>query len=159
MGHGHDPHQEATGGRRHRATRLRLHRTLSRRRRPPKFYQKHHTHALAATLSKKLPAHIPEEIFPHVVAFWAHAGFYVSKAAVEGMRATRAEFTSQARVLCPQARRWLDEVGELADPALVQRASDALAALEVSVGLDPGAETNPIEADLSDSEGTSGSEG
>ncbi len=35
----------------------------------------------------------------------------------------------------------------------------ALAALEVSVGLDPGAETNPTEADLSDSEGTSGSEG
>ena len=77
---------------------------------------------------------------------------YVSKAAVEGMRTVRAEFTSQARVLCPQARRWLDEVGELADPALVQRASDALAALEVSVGLDPGAETNPIEADLSDSD-------
>ena len=77
----------------------------------------------------------------------------------EGMRATRAEFTSQARVLCPQARRWLDDVGELADPALVQRASDALAALEVTVGLDPGVETNPIEADLSDSEGTSDSEG
>ena len=77
---------------------------------------------------------------------------YVSKAAVEGMRTVRAEFTSQARVLCPQARRWLDEVGELADPALVQRASDALAALEVSVGLDPGAETNPIEADFSDSD-------
>ena len=105
------------------------------------------------------PSNIPEEIFPGVVAFWAHAGFYVSKAAVEGMRTVRAEFTSQARVLCPQARRWLDEVGELADPALVQRASDALAALEVSVGLDPGVETNPIEADLSDSEGTSGSEG
>ena len=67
-------------------------------------------------------------------------------------RGIRAEFTSQARVLCPQARRWLDEVGELADPALVQRASDALAALEVSVGLDPGVETNPIEADLSDSD-------
>ena len=75
------------------------------------------------------------------------------------MRATRAEFTSQARAILPDARRWLDEVGELADPALVQRASDALAALEVSVGLDPGAETNPIEADLSDSEGPSDSEG
>jgi len=60
--------------------------------------------------------------------------------------------TSQARVLCPQARRWLDEVGELADPALVQRTSDALAALEVSVGLDPGVETNPIDADFSDSD-------
>ena len=82
-----------------------------------------------------------------------------ARAILEGMRATRAEFTSQARVLCPQARRWLDEVGELADPALVQRASDALAALEVTVGLDPGVETNPIEADLSDSEGTSDSEG
>ena len=44
------------------------------------------------------------------------------------------------------------------DPRL-QRLSDSLAALEVSVGLDPGVETNPIEADLSDSEGTSGSEG
>ena len=123
------------------------------------MHEKAHAKALAATLAKKFPAHIPEEIISHVVAFWAHAGFYVSKAAVEGMRATRAEFTSQARVLCPQARRWLDEVGELADPALVQRASDALAALEVTVGLDPGVETNPIEADLSDSEGTSGSEG
>ena len=106
------------------------------------------------------PSNIPEEIFPGVVAFWAHAGFYVSKAAVEGMRATRAEFTSRGRVLCPQARRCLDEIAELgvADPVALQRASDALAALEVSVGLDPGAETNPIEADLSDSEGTSGPE-
>ena len=115
-------------------------------------YEKAHAKALAATLAKKFPAHIPEDIFSRVVAFWAHTGFYVSKAAIEGMRTVRAEFTSQARVLCPQARRWLDEVGELADPALVQRTSDALAALEVSVGLDPGAETNPIEADLSDSD-------
>ena len=75
------------------------------------------------------------------------------------MRTVRAEFTSQARVLCPQARRWLDEVGELADPALLQRASDALAALEVSVGFDPGAETNPIQADWSDSEEDTSSEG
>ncbi len=48
------------------------------------------------------------------------------------------------------------------DPALqrdLQRASDAIAALEVSVGLDPGAETNPIEADLPDSDGSSDSEG
>ena len=45
-------------------------------------YEKAHTKALAATLAKKLPAHIPEEIFPRVVAFWAHAGFYVSAAAV-----------------------------------------------------------------------------
>ena len=50
-----------------------------------KYYQKHHTHALAATLAKKFPAHIPEEIFPRVVAFWAHAGFYVSAAAVAAL--------------------------------------------------------------------------
>ena len=50
-----------------------------------KYYQKHHTHALAATLAKKFPAHIPEEIFPCVVAFWAHAGFYVSAAAVAAL--------------------------------------------------------------------------
>jgi hypothetical protein len=50
-----------------------------------KFYQKHHTHALAAMLAKKFPAHIPEEIFPRVVAFWAHAGFYVSAAAVAAL--------------------------------------------------------------------------
>ena len=46
-----------------------------------KAYEKAHTKALAATLAKKFPAHIPEEIFPRVVAFWAHAGFYVSLAA------------------------------------------------------------------------------
>ena len=28
--------------------------------------------------SRKVPERIPEEIFPRVVAFWAHAGFYVS---------------------------------------------------------------------------------
>ena len=50
-----------------------------------KAYEKAHTRALAATLAKKLPAHIPEEIFPRVVAFWAHAGFYVSAAAVAAL--------------------------------------------------------------------------
>ena len=50
-----------------------------------KYYQKHHTHALAATLAKKFPAHIPEEIFPRIVAFWAHAGFYASAAAVAAL--------------------------------------------------------------------------
>ena len=50
-----------------------------------KAYEKAHTRALAATLAKKFPAHIPEEIFPRVVAFWAHAGFYVSAAAVAAL--------------------------------------------------------------------------
>ena len=50
-----------------------------------KAYEKAHTKALAATLAKKFPAHIPEEIFPRVVAFWAHAGFYVSAAAVAAL--------------------------------------------------------------------------
>ena len=45
-------------------------------------YEKTHSKVLAATLAKKFPAHIPEEIFPRVVAFWAHAGFYVSLAAL-----------------------------------------------------------------------------
>ena len=121
-----------------------------------KFYQKHHTHALAAMLAKKFPAHIPEEIFPRVVAFWAHAGFYVSKAAVETMRAVEAEFTSLGRVVCPQVRRLIDMYRERhpdrEDDPRLQRLSDSLAALEVSVGLDPGVETNPIEADLSDSD-------
>ena len=48
-------------------------------------YEKAHAKALAATLAKKFPAHIPEEIFPRVVAFWAHAGFYVSAAAVAAL--------------------------------------------------------------------------
>ena len=51
-------------------------------------YEKAHTRALAATLAKKFPAHIPEEIFPRVVAFWAHAGFYVSAAAVAALPRT-----------------------------------------------------------------------
>ena len=50
-----------------------------------KAYEKAHARALAATLAKKFPAHIPEEIFPRVVAFWAHAGFYVSAAAVAAL--------------------------------------------------------------------------
>ena len=121
-----------------------------------KFYQKHHTHALAALLAKKFPAHIPEEIFPRVVAFWAHAGFYVSKAAVETMRAVEAEFTSLGRVVCPQVRRLIDMYRERhpdrEDDPRLQRLSDSLAALEVSVGIDPGAETHPIEANFSDSD-------
>ena len=67
------------------------------------------------------------------------------------------------RVVCPQVRRLIDMYRERhpdrEDDPRLQRLSDSLAALEVSVGLDPGVETNPIEADLSDSEGTSGSEG
>ena len=50
-----------------------------------KAYEKAHTKALAATLARKFPARIPEEIFPRVVAFWAHTGFYVSKAAVAAL--------------------------------------------------------------------------
>ena len=50
-----------------------------------KAYEKAHARALAATLAKKFPAHIPEEIFPRVVAFWAHAGFYISAAAVAAL--------------------------------------------------------------------------
>ena len=50
-----------------------------------KAYEKAHTRALAATLAKKFPAHIPEEIFPRIVAFWAHAGFYASAAAVAAL--------------------------------------------------------------------------
>ncbi len=46
-----------------------------------KAYEKAHTQALATTFAKKFPF-IPEEIFPHIVAFWAHAGFYESAAAV-----------------------------------------------------------------------------
>ena len=53
-------------------------------------YEKAHAKALAATLAKKFPAHIPEEIFPRVVAFWAHAGFYVSAAAVAEIEANAA---------------------------------------------------------------------
>ena len=97
-----------------------------------------------------------QEIFPRVVAFWAHAGFYVSKAAVEEMRAVEAEFTSLGLVVCPQLRRLLDMYRERhpdrEDDPRLQRLSDSLAALEVSVGLDPGVEANPIEADFSDSD-------
>ena len=38
------------------------------------------------------------------------------------------------------------------DEPRLQRLSDSLAALEVSVGIDPGAETHPIEANFSDSD-------
>ena len=50
-----------------------------------KAYEKAHARALAATLAKKFPAHIPEEIFPCILAFWAHAGFYASAAAVAAL--------------------------------------------------------------------------
>ena len=60
-----------------------------------KAYEKAHTKALAATLAKKFPAYIPEEIFPRVVAFWAHAGSYVSAAAVAALPRT-AETTNPA---------------------------------------------------------------
>ena len=64
-----------------------------------KFYQKHHTHALAAMLAKKFPAHIPEEIFPRVVAFWAHTGFYGSVAAVAVLAAETNPRTNQGNLL------------------------------------------------------------
>ena len=64
-----------------------------------KAYEKHHTHALAATLAKKFPAHIPEEIFPRVVAFWAHAGFYASAAAVAARAAETNPRTNQGNLL------------------------------------------------------------
>ena len=55
--------------------------------------------ALAATLAKKFPAHIPEEIFPRVVAFWAHAGFYASAAAVAARAAETNPRTNQGSLL------------------------------------------------------------
>ena len=85
MRHGHAQPQEATGGRRRRA-RL-------------KAYEKAHAKALAATLAKKFPAHIPEEIFPRVVAFWAHAGFYASAAAVAARAAETNPRTNQGNLL------------------------------------------------------------
>lgn len=45
-----------------------------------KVYEKAHTQALATTFAKRFEF-IPEEIFPRIVAFWAHAGFYESAAA------------------------------------------------------------------------------
>ena len=54
----------------------------------PPAYEKAHARALAAMLAKKFPAHIPEEIFQRVVALWAHAGFYVSAAAVAALPRT-----------------------------------------------------------------------
>ena len=50
-----------------------------------KAYEKAHTRALASMLATNFTAHIPEEIFPRVVAFWAHTGFYVSAAAVAAL--------------------------------------------------------------------------
>ena len=50
-----------------------------------KAYEKAHTRALVAMLARKFPGRIPEEIFPRVVAFWAHAGFYASAAAVAAL--------------------------------------------------------------------------
>ena len=62
-------------------------------------YEKAHAKALAATLAKKFPAHIPEEIFPRVVAFWAHAGFYASAAAVAVRAAETNPRTNQGNWL------------------------------------------------------------
>ena len=62
-------------------------------------YEKAHAKALAATLAKKFPAHIPEEIFPRVVAFWAHAGFYASAAAVAARAAETNPRTNQGNLL------------------------------------------------------------
>ena len=62
-------------------------------------YEKAHAKALAATLAKKFPAHIPEEIFPRVVAFWAHAGFYASAAAVAALAAETNPRTNQGNLL------------------------------------------------------------
>ena len=64
-----------------------------------KAYEKAHARALAATLAKKFPAHIPEEIFPRVVAFWAHAGFYASAAAVAVRAAETNPRTNQGNWL------------------------------------------------------------
>ena len=50
-----------------------------------KAYEKAHTRALASMLATNFTAHIPEEIFPRIVAFWAHAGFYASAAAVAAL--------------------------------------------------------------------------
>ena len=61
--------------------------------------EKAHAKALAATLAKKFPAHIPEEIFPRVVAFWAHAGFYASAAAVAARAAETNPRTNQGNLL------------------------------------------------------------
>ncbi len=60
-----------------------------------KAYEKAHARALAATLAKKFPARIPEEIFPRVVAFWAHTGFYVSAAAVAANPRTQGRLKSR----------------------------------------------------------------
>ena len=62
-------------------------------------YEKAHAKALAATLAKKFPAHIPEEVFPRVVAFWAHTGFYGSAAAVAARAAETNPRTNQGNLL------------------------------------------------------------
>ena len=90
MGHAHAKKNDTFEGLRRCTKYLRLRRTLSRRRRPEaaggfKAYEKAHTRALASMLATNFTAHIPEEIFPRVVAFWAHTGFYVSAAAVAAL--------------------------------------------------------------------------
>ena len=60
-----------------------------------KAYEKAHARALAATLAKKFPARIPEEIFPRIVAYWAHTGFYVSAAAVAANPRTQGRLKSR----------------------------------------------------------------
>ena len=64
-----------------------------------KAYEKAHTRALASMLATKFTAHIPEEIFPRVVAFWAHAGFYASAAAVAVRAAETNPRTNQGNWL------------------------------------------------------------
>ena len=60
-----------------------------------KAYEKAHARALAATLAKNFPARIPEEIFPRIVAYWAHTGFYVSAAAVAANPRTQGRLKSR----------------------------------------------------------------
>ena len=64
-----------------------------------KAYEKAHTRALASMLATKFTAHIPEEIFPRVVAFWAHPGFYASAAAVAALAAETNPRTNQGNLL------------------------------------------------------------
>ena len=43
--------------------------------------------------------HIPEEVFPRVVAFWAHTGFYGSVAAVAALAAETNPRTNRGNLL------------------------------------------------------------
>ena len=50
-------------------------------------------------LATKFTAHIPEEIFPRVVTFWAHTGFYGSVAAVAALAAETNPRTNRGNLL------------------------------------------------------------